>query len=140
MLNFFRSIFATPDPMRFSGESMPPPNWFGELEKAPVKDRSGAILVNPVTNTYEFGRLTIDIPEHLTAKDCEELRKRGLNPEGDYKLAYEACKRYFSKMPYCTKAELAANSDGPDHEGITQNTAKDVLAAFRAFLVDKPTF
>lgn len=137
MLSFFRSIFATPDPMRFSGESMPPPNWFGELEKAPVKDRSGAILVNPATNTYEFGRLTVDIPEHLTAKDCEELRKRGLNPDNP---AYAACKRYFSKMPYCTKVELAANSDGPDFEGITQHTAKDVLAAFRAFLVDKPTF
>jgi len=137
MLNLLRSIFAPPDPMRFAGESTPPPNWFGELEKVPEQRRDRAILVNEATNTFEFGQPRIDIPEHLTAKDCEELRKRGLNPDNP---AYAACKRYFSKMPYCSKADLAANSEGQDFEGITQHTAKDVLAAFRAFLVDKPTF
>lgn len=143
MLNPFRHIiqefqaaFAPPDPMRFAEHSTPPPNWFGELERK--KDKStGAILVNADTNTYEFGRTKVEIPEHLTSLDIQGLKNRGLDPTNP---AYAACKAYFSKMPFCTKDDLAANSSGPDFEGIKANTAKDVLGAFRAFLVDKPSF
>lgn len=134
--NKIKAAFASPDPMRFAGHSRPAPNWFGELER--VNDRStGAILVNASTNTYEFGRTKVEIPEHLTALDIQGLKNRGLDPNNP---AYAACKAYFSKMPFCTKEDLAANSSGPDHEGIKANTAKDVLGAFRAFLVDKPSF
>lgn len=136
LINDLKAAFAPPDPKRFAVHSVPPPNWFGELEHK-VDRTSGAILVNKDTNTYEFGRTRVDIPEHLTDLDIEGLRKRGLDPENP---AYAACKRYFSKMPFCTKEDLAANSGGPDHEPIKANTAKDVLGAFRAFLVDKPTF
>jgi len=125
-----------PDPMRFAVHSVPPPNWFGELER--IKDRTtGAILVNPTTQTFEFGRTKVEIPEHLTDLDKQGLKNRGLDPANP---AYTKCKAYFSKMPFCTKEDLAANSSGPDHEGIKANTAKDVLGAFRQFLVDKPSF
>lgn len=131
-----RATFGPQDPMRFAGHSNPPQNWFGELERK--QDRtSGAILVNKDTQTFEFGRTKIDIPEHLTDLDIKGLQNRGLDPTNP---AYAACKAYFSKMPYCNKDELAANSGGPYHEGIKANTAKDVLGAFRAFLVDKPSF
>lgn len=132
----FQSAFAAPDPMRFASESVPPPNWFGELERK--KDRStGAILVNEETNTFEFGRTRVDIPEHLTALDIQGLINRKLDPNNP---AYAKCKAYFSKMPFCTKDELSANSSGDGFDGIKPNTAKDVLGAFRAFLVDKPSF
>lgn len=136
LLSALKSAFATPDPMRFAHLSEPAPNWFGELERKADKS-TGAILVNAATNTYEFGRTKIDIPEHLTPLDIQGLKNRGLDPANP---AYAACKAYFAKMPFCTKEELAANSSGPDFEGIKANTAKDVLGAFRAFLVDKPTF
>lgn len=143
MLNIFRHIraelasaFAAPRPDRYAHLSVVPPNWNGELERKADKS-SGAILVNAATQTFEFGRTRIDIPEHLTSLDIQGLRNRGLDPENP---AYAKCKAYFSKMPFCTKEDLAANSSGPDHEGIKPNTAKDVLGAFRAFLVDKPSF
>ena len=143
MLNPFRHIvkefqaaFAPLDPMRFAEYSAPPPNWFGELERK-IDRSTGAILVNADTNTYEFGRTKVEIPEHLTALDIQGLKNRGLDPTNP---AYAACKAYFAKMPFCTKDDLAANSGGPDFEGIKANTAKDVLGAFRAFLVDKPSF
>jgi len=132
----FQAAFAPADPMRFAVHSQPPPNWFGELERK--ADRTtGAILVNEQTNTYEFGRTKVEIPEHLTSLDIQGLKNRGLDPSNP---AYAACKAYFSKMPFCTKDDLAANSGGADFEGIKPNTAKDVLGAFRAFLVDKPSF
>ena len=134
--NKIQAVFAPPDPMRFAGHSQPAPNWFGELERK-VDKSTGAILVNASTNTYEFGRTKVEIPEHLTALDIQGLKNRGLDPANP---AYAKCKAYFSKMPFCTKEDLAANSSGPDHEGIKANTAKDVLGAFRAFLVDKPSF
>lgn len=136
-----KATFGPQDPMRFAVHSVPPPNWFGELERK--QDRtSGAILVNKDTQTFEFGRTKVNIPEHLTALDIKGLQSRGLDPNNP---AYTACKAYFSKMPFCVKEELAANSsgklpDGTPFEGIKANTAKDVLGAFRAFLVDKPSF
>jgi hypothetical protein len=136
ILNEVRAAFAQPDPMRFASLSVPPPNWFGELERK-VDKSTGAILVNKDTNTYEFGRTRVEIPEHLTDLDIKGLQNRKLDPTNP---AYAKAKAYFSKMPFCTKEDLAANSSGPDHEGIKPNTAKDVLGAFRAFLVDKPTF
>lgn len=136
ILTTLKTAFAPPDPMRFAGHSIPPPNWNGELERK--ADRTtGAKLVNEKTNTYEFGRIGIDIPETLTDLDKQGLKNRGLDPNNP---AYAACKRYFAKMPFCTKDDLAANSSGPDHEGIKPHTAKDVLGAFRAYLVDKPSF
>ena len=129
-----KAAFAPPDPKRFA-VAAPPPNWFGG-GKVDVK-RSGPVLVNERTQTFEFGRTSVEIPEHLTELDKQELRKRGLDPEQPY---YAACKAYFSKRPFCNKEELAANSGGDDWPPITPNTAKNVLAAFRAFLVDKPTF
>lgn len=132
----FQAAFAQPDPMRFAELSQPAPNWFGELERKADKS-TGAILVNKDTNTYEFGRTRVEIPEHLTPLDIQGLQNRKLDPTNP---AYAAAKAYFAKMPFCTKEDLAANSSGPDFEGIKPNTAKDVLGAFRAFLVDKPSF
>lgn len=144
MLRFIKSIatefnaaFGPQDPLRFSAAITAPPNWFGELEALPKKERDGAILVNRETNTYEFGRVGVEIDPNLTALDIEGLRKKKLDPNNP---AYAKCKLYFSKMPFCNKEDLAANSGGETHDPIKPHTAKDVLAVFRAFLVDKPTF
>jgi hypothetical protein len=144
-MNFFASIFqevrgafTQPDPKRFAALSKPAPNWFGELEgKAPQKQRTGPTLVDEVRSVWEFDRTIPDIPAHLTAVDIEALKSYGLDPNNP---AYSKCKAYFSKQPYCTKADLAANSGGDDHEGIKAHTAKDVLAAFRKSVVGKPSF
>ncbi len=129
-----------PDPKRFAVASAPF-NWNGEAVTKGEK-KTGAILVNQQTNTYEFGRLSVDIDPRLTDLDIKGLRDRNLDPTNP---AYAKAKEYFSKMPFCSKEDLAANSggilpDGTPFEGIKPNTAKDVLGAFRAFLVDKPTF
>ncbi len=136
----FQAAFAPPDPMRFAVHSSPPPNWFGELERKVDRTTSGPVLVNQQTNTYEFDRARVDVLPDLTDLDKKGLRARGLNPDGDFKPAYEAAKRYFSKQPFCKKEALAANSVTDEHPGFTIHTAKDVLAAFNAFLVDKPSF
>jgi hypothetical protein len=134
LINTIKSAFAEPDPKRFA-LSAPPPNWNGV--KADTGKRSGAVLVNERTNTFEFGRTNVDIPEHLTELDKAALSKRGLDPGNP---AYTACKAYFAKMPMCDRKDLAANSGGEDFPGITAHTAKNVLAAFREYLIDKPTF
>lgn len=139
LISAIKSAFAPPDPMRFAHLSEPAPNWFGELERRPDKS-TGAILVNAKTNTYEFGRTKIDIPEHLTPLDIQGLRNRGLAPDGDFSESYAACKVYFSKMPFCTKYDMAANLKAGGFKELSPETIKDVLAAFRAFLVDKPSF
>lgn len=132
ILNLFKG--CSPDPKRYAAESAPH-NWNGTVNVD--TKRSGAVLVNPETNTFEFGRTNVEIPEHLTDLDKKGLQARGLDPENP---AYAACKAYFSKMPFCNKQDLAANSSGDDFQGITPNTAKNVLAAFREYLIDKPSF
>ena len=132
-LNFFTG-YEKPDPKRYAVESAPH-NWNGTVEHTGKK--SGAVLVNANTNTFEFGRTNIEIPEQLTDLDKKGLQARGLDPENP---AYAACKKYFAKMPFCNKQDLAANSSGDDFQGITPNTAKNVLAAFREYLIDKPSF
>lgn len=131
------SEFAAPDPLRFAHASTTPWNWHGENE-AKEDNKGGAILVNKERRVFEFGAYSnIEIDEHLNDLDIQELQKRNLDPENP---AYANCKAYFSKMRYCTKVELAANSGDEYNEGIKPETAAKVLAAFRAFLVDKPTF
>lgn len=133
-----KAVFAPQDPKRFSSGIVAPPNWFGELESKPKDIKGGAILTDAVRNVFEFGRYADeDIPEHLTDFDKSNLRKYNLDPEQPY---YTKCKAYFSKNPYCKKAELSANSSGEYHEGISVETAGKVLAAFRVGLVNKPTF
>ena len=132
LLNLFTG--PTPDPKRYAAQSAPH-NWNGTVNVD--AKRSGAVLVNQETNTFEFGRTNVEIPEHLTDLDKKGLQARGLDPENP---AYAACKKYFAKMPFCNKQDLAANSSGDDFQGITPNTAKNVLAAFREYLIDKPTF
>lgn len=136
-LTTIRSLINPPpaDPKRFA-PTVAPFNWNGDAVAKPGKG-SGAILVNRETNTYEFGRHDVQIDPNLTDLDIKGLQKRGLDPTNP---AYAKAKEYFAKMPFCTKDELAANSSGDGFEGIKPNTAKDVLGAFRAFLVDKPTF
>lgn len=124
-----------PDPKRFAPKS-PPFNWHGDQVRVSAP-KSGPVLVNPVTQTFEFGRTLPEIAEYLTDLDRAGLRKRNLNPDNP---AYAAAKAYFSKMPFCGPEDLATNSAGIDHEGISAGTAKDVLAAFREFLEGKPTF
>lgn len=136
ILNDVRAAFAEPDPLRFAHMSTPAPNWNGELVGV-RKQASGPVLVNKETVTFEFGRTDVHIDPFLTALDIQELRKRKLDPDNP---AYATAKSYFAKMPFCNKEDLAANSGGPTHEAIKPNTAKDALGAFRAFLVDKPTF
>lgn len=134
----FRGAFTTPDPMRFAGMSQPAPNWFGELEgKAKQKQTSGPTLVDEVRSVWEFDRTIPDVPAHLTERDVEALKSYGLDPNNP---AYAKCKAYFSKQPYCTKSEMAANSGGEDHEPLKAHTCKDVLAAFRKSVVGKPSF
>ena len=144
-MGFFSEIRAIlnpppPDPKRFAVASAPF-NWNGEAVTKGGKT-TGAILVNQQTNTYEFGHLSVDIDPNLTDLDRKGLQNRKLDPTNP---AYAKAKAYFAKMPFCSKEDLAANSggilpDGTPFEGIKPNTAKDVLGAFRAFLVDKPTF
>jgi len=134
LISTIKGAFSEPDPKRFA-LSAPPPNWNGV--KVDTGKRSGAVLVNERTNTFEFGRTNVEIPEHLTELDKRGLQARGLDPENP---AYAACKAYFSKMPFCNKQDLSANSSGDDFPGITAHTAKNVLAAFREYLIDKPTF
>lgn len=147
MLSIFQSIkqefqaaFAQPDPMRFAECSTPPPNWFGELEGKRDTRKSGPILVNEETNTFEFDRTIADIPTHLTELDKAGLRARGLNPDGPFNPAYEAAKIYFSKQPFCSRKDLAANSKTNDHDGFTAETAKHVRDAFKSSLIAKPSF
>lgn len=135
-MNFLTRLFQKPDPKRFAHLSTPAPNWHGELVGVKRKE-TGPVLVNKETVTFEFGRTDVHIEPHLTALDIQELKNRRLDPTNP---AYAKAKAYFSKMPFCTKEDLAANSGGLDFEGIKPNTAKDVLGAFRAFLVEKPTF
>ena len=123
-----------PDPKRYAAQSAPY-NWNGTVNVD--TRRGGAKLVNEKTNTFEFGLSSVEIPEDLTDLDKKGLQARGLDPENP---AYAACKKYFAKMPFCNKQDLAANSSGDDFQGITPNTAKNVLAAFREYLIDKPTF
>jgi hypothetical protein len=144
MLSIFQSIrneikaaFEPADPKRFSTVGATPWNWNGEFEKRDDR-KGGPILTNRETQTFEFGQTgLIEIPEYLTELDVQELRKRNLDPNNP---AYAICKAYFSKMRFCTKTELAANSGDDYNEGIMPETAAKVLAAFRAYLVDKPTF
>ena len=132
LLNFFTG--PPPDPKRYAAQSAPH-NWNGKVED--TGKRSGAVLVNERTNTFEFGHTNVNISEELTDLDIKGLKSRGLDPGNP---AYAACKKYFSKMPFCNKQDLAANSSGDDFQGITAHTAKNVLAAFREYLIDKPTF
>lgn len=136
----FKAAFAEPDPMRFAGMSTPAPNWHGELVTQQTKYTSGPVLVNESTRTFEFDKARVDVSEELTDLDIKGLQARGLNPFGEFAPAYAAAKRYFAKQPFCKKEELAANSATNLHPGFTANTAKDVLAAFNAFLAGKPTF
>lgn len=132
-----RAAFSPPNPKRFAHLSVYPTNWNGENE-GKTETRGGPILVNQTTKTFEFGQYAnIEIPPYLTALDIKELRARDLNPDNP---AYTKCKEYFSKNPYCTKKELAAESKGEYHDGISINTAEKVLAAFRMYLEAKPTF
>jgi hypothetical protein len=146
-MNLFSSIRTLispppPDPKRFA-VSAAPWNWNGEYEAKDDGKKGGAILVNEHTKTFEFGQYSgIEIPECLTDLDRQELRRVGLAPDEPY---YAKCKAYFAKNPHCKKKDLAANSGGDAELGeywdkISIHTAQKVLAAFRAFLVDKPTF
>jgi hypothetical protein len=131
------AAFAEPDPLRFAEVGAAPSNWRGELV---VKNtpKGGPILTNKDTRTFEFGQYsTALIHEHLTELDKECLQTYNLDVENP---AYALCKRYFAANPYCTKTELAANSSDTYTKGISANTAAKVLAAFRAYLEDKPTF
>jgi len=133
----FQAAFATPDPKRFATTSATPWNWNGE-HSGKEMPKGGAILVNEERRVFEFGRYSSEeIEEHLTDLNKQCLRKYNLDPEQPY---YAQCKRYFSKNPYCTKKELAANSGGDHFDPIKPDTAAKVLAAFRVGLVDKPTF
>ncbi len=140
ILKEIQSAFAAPDPMRFAEKVSAPPNWFGELVTQQPKHTSGPVLVNEATRTFEFDKARVDVSEELTDLDIKGLQARGLNPFGEFAPAYAAAKRYFAKRPFCKKEELAANSATLNHPGFTANTAKDVLAAFNAFLAGKPTF
>ena len=135
-----KATFGPQDPMRFAVHSVPPPNWFGELQGKKAKTTSGPVLVNEETNTFEFDRSITNVPAYLTALDKEGLRARGLNPDGAFKPAYEAAKAYFSKQTGCSKTELAANSKTSDHDGFTAETAKHVRDAFKASITVKPSF
>lgn len=135
--NEIKAAFAPPDPKRFAHLSVRPWNWNGEYE-AKEEKKSGAILVDEIRNAWEFGRYaSVEIPDYLTDLDKQGLKKFNLAPDNP---AYSNCKKYFSNNPFCTKKELAANSGDEYSEGIMPETAAKVLAAFRAFLVDKPTF
>lgn len=134
------SEFASPDPKRYAVAA--PWNWSGEFEKVEDK-RGGAILVNKSTNTFEFGQYAnVKIEPYLTALDIKELRARKLNPDNP---AYTKCKEYFAVNPYCFEKDMAAMSVGDQSKGeyfagVSANTCEKVLAAFRAFIEDKPTF
>lgn len=137
-----RSEFAPQDPKRFAHLSVKPWNWNGEFEAKEDK-KGGAILVNRSTNTYEFGQYAnIKIDEYLTALDIQELRARKLNPDNP---AYTKCKEYFAANPYCNEKDMAPMSVGDQSKGeyfagVSINTCEKVLAAFRAYIEDKPTF
>lgn len=132
-----RSEFAPQDPKRFAHLSVPPWNWNGEFE-AKTETRGGAILVDEVRSVWEFGQYAnVKIEPYLTALDIQELRARNLNPDNP---AYTKCKEYFSKNPFCNESDMAPMSGGDDFKGLAVNTCEKVLAAFRAYLVDKPTF
>lgn len=137
IISALRDLLKPPpaDPRRFAQEA-PPWNWHGDAETGMGK-KSGPVLVNQRTQTFEFGRIVNGVPPFLTDLDRAELRARDLNPDNP---AYARCKEYFSKMPFCTAKEMAANSGGPDFEGLKASTCKDVLAAFRVGIVEKPTF
>jgi hypothetical protein len=143
LLTAIKSIFKPPtqDPKRFAVAAAPH-NWNGDAV-AKQTTKGGPILVDQHRQVFEFGLYSnIDIPEHLTELDKQELRRHKLAPEKPY---YAKAKAYFSKNPNCTKEDLAANSgstpDDPEYfEQISINTADKVRQAFRAFLVDKPTF
>ena len=136
------SAFAEPDPLRFAHLSTYPANWNGELEGKQSR-KGGAILVDEVRSVWEFGEYAnVKIEDYLTAIDIQELRARKLNPDNP---AYSKCKQYFSKNPFCTESDMAAVSAGDQSKGeyfagVSPNTCEKVLAAFRAYLVDKPTF
>lgn len=136
------SAFAEPDPLRFAHLSTYPANWNGELEGKQGR-RGGAILVDDVRSVWEFGEYAnVKIEPYLTALDIQELRARNLNPDNP---AYSKCKEYFSKNPFCNESDMAPMSGGDESKGeyfkgLAVNTCEKVLAAFRAYLVDKPTF
>ena len=140
--NEIQAAFAPPDPKRYAHMSVKPWNWDGEFEgKTDIK--GGAILVNKTTQTFEFGQYAnIKIEDYLTALDIQELRARKLNPDNP---AYTKCKEYFSKNPFCNEKDMAPMSVGDQSKGeyfagVSINTCEKVLAAFRAYIEDKPTF
>lgn len=135
IFNEIKAAFST-SPKRYAPPAAPP-NWFGELEGR-KQPKAGAVLVDSRTRTFEFGRTIEGISPHLTEADRASLAKRNLDPDNP---AYARCKEYFAKMPFCGKKDMAAASaDEFGLGGISANTAKDVLGAFREFMVAKPSF
>ncbi len=134
--------FAPQDPKRFATTGATPWNWNGEYE-GKIETKGGAILVNKTTQTFEFGQYSnIKIEPYLTALDIQELRARKLNPDNP---AYSKCKEYFAANPFCNEKDMAPMSAGDQSQGeyfagVSINTCEKVLAAFRAYIEDKPTF
>jgi hypothetical protein len=135
----FIFLLEKPDPKRFSVGLQSAPNWNGELEgRHNKKDRSIAervVRVNGegICGTFEFPDASpfdgIVIDERLTADDIRGLQARGYRPSSP---TYSVAKKYFAKNPNCSKKELAENSKPPEGAAMAVETAKDVIAVFRA--------
>lgn len=139
MFGLLDRLFQTPDPKRFSRGLAPAPNWNGELEgRTNKKDRAlneRVVRVDGegICGTFEFPDASpfdgIVIDERLTAEDIRGLQARGYRPSSP---TYSVAKKYFAKNPNCSKKELAENSKPPEGSPMGVETAKDVIAVFRA--------
>lgn len=135
-MNILSFFFQPPaDPARFAPAETPP-GWFGKEAiksgQRPIFER--VVLEREETNTWAFPDPSafdgVKISPELTAADKAGLKRKGLNPENP---AYAEAKKYFAANPGCSKKDLAAATVGHEFAAMKVETAKDVLAVFRAF-------
>lgn len=121
-------LTAPPDPARFAPDIVPE-GWHVVVKKAtPIRNPTTIYQTDETGRRFGFTDKPFEGDQiretTLTDRDIHELQRRNLDA---YNPAYAAAKEAFSRNPATTKGEL--HNLLPT---IAKETAKDVLAAFRA--------